>query len=622
MPEITIKQKKFIEKNRYSLSINEMAKSLSLSPEQIDQYLHPAQNPPNQTPSSDYQPPVATTTATTPIDTGIHFHLPNVNFKVSDEPRIKQRYILIILIVTVILVYGNGLFGGFVSDDISAIVTNPKVGDLAATLTHPTIGGILTTLAFKLGGYNPIFYHLNNLIFHLGSVILIYFIFKLLTKKTFLPGLIALIFAIHPITTESVVWISGLPYVSYTFFGLLTLLIIITIQQKILPLPFLATAVFTFGLSFLSSEKSVAFVLIILIYLALFWSRRAAGILLAATMSMTVLFAKPLWSIFYQRILDANPSFAGGITFYNPLVQIPVAIYTYIKLFLFPINLTYYHETLNYNPVLLLYYYLLLSGLLLLGIVLYKKRQFVVLLGLVIFLLGFSPTLLPIRIAWIVAERYAYLPAIGFSVGLSYILLFIWNRNRWGFIVATAALVLMYSGLTIKRTFDWRSEETLWPATAAVSPDSTHARYNMGEIYRKKGDLKKAKEEFEAAIYYQPNNLEATNALATLNLQMGESTEAAKLFDKAKAMNPQSVDYIVSTAIAAIQQKKYDEALKLLEEAKELDPKSTIVYNALGGMYFELGDKKKAIEMLEKALEIDPGQGDIIKNLQYLKSLE
>ena len=138
----------------------------------------------------------------------------------------------------------------------------------------------------------------------------------------------------------------------------------------------------------------------------------------------------------------------------------------------------------------------------------------------------------------------------------------------------------------------------------------------------KEGLIEAAKEEFEAAIYYQPNNLEATNALATLNLQMGESTEAAKLFDKAKAMNPQSVDYIVSTAIAAIQQKKYDEALKLLEEAKELDPKSTIVYNALGGMYFELGDKKKAIEMLEKALEIDPGQGDIIKNLQYLKSLE
>lgn len=610
MPEITIKQRKFIEKNRYSLSINEMARSLRLEPDTIDQYLRPRpvareRERENTEVKSRLIPAIIRPKKTT----------------ADEEPRIKQRYILLVLAVVTILAYVNSLFGDFISDDVGAILTNPRVGDFLSQWPRPTTAGILNAVAYHLVKFNPVGYHISNLIFHLGTVILVYFVFKLLTKRNFLAGLSALIFALHPIATESVAWISGLPYVAYTFFGLLTLFIVITVKEKILPRMVLAAAPVTFGLAFVSSEKAVAFIPIVLIYIGLFWSKKAAVIGSAVVGAAGLLLAKPLWAIFYQRVLDANPSFAGGITFYNPLAQIPVAISTYTQLFLLPYNLTYYHETFTYNWVSLLLNYLLLLGFLGLGIFFYTTRRRVALFALIIFFLGLAPTLLPIRIAWIVAERYAYLPSVAFAFGAASILLLLRSYSRQAFWIITGLSVITYFGLTIRRNLDWRSEATLWPATVVVSADSTHAHYNMGELYRKKGDLEKARGEYQKAIELQPENLEATNALGTVDLQLGKATEAATLFDKAKSMNPTSVDSLVSLAVAAIQQKKYDEAMKLLTEAQKVNPTSTLVYNTLGGLYFEMGNKKKAIEMLEKALSIDPSQVQVVQNLKYLRSL-
>jgi len=131
----------------------------------------------------------------------------------------------ILLFFLVLIVYANSLNNGFVSDDILAIPKNPVIGSVTSFLSQPYafVQPLLYSFAYKVGALNPAIYRLINIVFHLGTVWTIYLLFSALGKKSdgFYP---AAIFAVHPILIESVGWISGGPYVRYSFFLLAALL--------------------------------------------------------------------------------------------------------------------------------------------------------------------------------------------------------------------------------------------------------------------------------------------------------------------------------------------------------------------------------------------------------------
>jgi len=67
-------------------------------------------------------------------------------------------------------------------------------------------------------GLEPFLYHLINVILHLVCVVLVFWTTKLLTKKPFVIGAVALLFAIHPLRVESVAWITELKDVLFAAF--------------------------------------------------------------------------------------------------------------------------------------------------------------------------------------------------------------------------------------------------------------------------------------------------------------------------------------------------------------------------------------------------------------------
>ena len=108
------------------------------------------------------------------------------------------------------------------------------------------------------------------------------------------------------------------------------------------------------------------------------------------------------------------------------------------------------------------------------------------------FVIGLGITLLPIKIAWIVAERYVYLSLLVYVlVGMVFDALL--SKKRWKLPIICLGVVVVFAlcARTIVRNNDWRDAEHLWVATAISSPGDPHSWNNMGDVYGNRGEYEK-----------------------------------------------------------------------------------------------------------------------------------
>lgn len=533
---------------------------------------------------------------------------------------LREKLVLIGLSLAIFISFLNALPNGFVSDDIGAIVENKNLGNLLFNArAHPT--SFLESVTYNFFGLSAPFFHLNNIIIHLGVTFLVYGILLLITKNRRISGLTALLYAVHPIHTEAVTWISGLPYILYTFFGLVSLLLFIAIDQKKLGYLWLIPSLVFLWLSFYSSEKAIIFPVIIGLYFVLYSSIKRTFLVAIPLAIMTVLFALSLLGRFGSRVTSVNPPETGGTVVFNPIIQTPLALTSYIQLFFWPIPLTLYHETFFVTQVLQ-YAFITFLVLFLFACVFFFYKNKLIFFGLSIFFIGLVPTLLPIQISWIVAERYVYFSSLGLTIILAYVLFIISKKNENLFWVLFLTLMTVYSIRTIIRNSDWYSSDTLWPSTVSVSPFSSLAHNNMGDYYTRYGMPEKAREEFMKAIEIRPKYPEAYHNLANIYLANKDASRAAALYEQALRYNPNLVISLINISAAYIDMKNYEKARGYLEKAQQLDPISPFVYNAWGVYYFDLGQYRQSREVLEKAQSLDPNLAIIQDNLQRLNRLE
>lgn len=139
--------------------------------------------------------------------------------KTERSYNMKKLFACLILLSLCFIVYFNSLEGQFISDDVEAILTNPNVNNINTV----SIQGIVSPLIHQRFGNNPFPYHLASLILHSINTILVFFL--LLTFFNEIPAFVgASIFAVNPIHTEAVSWISGQGYEWLALFVLMTIL--------------------------------------------------------------------------------------------------------------------------------------------------------------------------------------------------------------------------------------------------------------------------------------------------------------------------------------------------------------------------------------------------------------
>lgn len=439
------------------------------------------------------------------------------------------------IVIVGFLVFGNMLFNGFVGDDIDPIVNNPLVHSIynipslfnqgitysESAQDHNYYRPILSliyTLLYSLGGTNTFGYHFIQLIIHIVNTTLLYLLFKSFFKKQ-MSLLLALLFLVHPINTEAVVYISALGENLFLFFGLLTLYI--NKNPKGLYANFLIPILLL--LSLLSKETGVVFLILIPFFNFLYNRKR---LLISVIQILLVLIVYLFLRLGVAHINFNNPDKVALIQVLplnERIINIPKVSFYYIKTFVFPLNLisfqTWIIKSINFNdfyiPLFLdtVFFVVLLSF----GFVIYRNiRDYlkVYIFFLCWFILGLIILSQLFPLDQTVSERWFYFPIIGL-IGIIGIFLnqLITKKivNSRTLVVIAFCTILLFSIRVVVRNTNWESTTTLYTHDIRLNPDSYQLLAGLGSIANSEGNIVQAENYYIHATELFPNYINYIN---------------------------------------------------------------------------------------------------------------
>lgn len=465
---------------------------------------------------------------------------------------------------------------------------------------------------YKRGGLNPEVYHQTNFILHLVNSLLVFFVFfRLLNGRIFPVTLIALFFGLHPMKVESVAWISERKDVLYAFFWLSAWLSYIHYRQsgKVIYLVLTHTL---FAFSLLS--KAMAVTLIPALFLTDFlmsrpwtwrWVKEKSFLLLAALGAGIV-------AIFAQQ----DASAIGAPENYTPFNQFLVScrgIVFYLEKAILPFDLCAFYP---YPPasegiplIFMLSPFMVLILMIGLGLLWQKTGFRPLLFGGLFFLALLFPVLqwLPVGNA-IAADRYFYLASIGFIVPIAAAL------DRWtilnpkvkiGVWVGSAVCLVLLSLQTRKQVPVWDNSISLFSRVAALYPNTPEPYNNMGIEWGRRGNQRKAIENYLKVLQIQPNFGLTYNNLGNAYGMLGQFDSAYFYLQKAIALKPTANAWSnMGNALGMLG--RTEEGRQAFQKAIELDPGFHEPYHNLGASYAMKGDFQSALPLFKKSVELMP----------------
>src|SRR5262249_41694443 len=147
-------------------------------------------------------------------------------------------------------------------------ITNLFINQLSgfdANLFYRPFPFIFYTFIYSFSGINTFYYHLLQLFFHISNTVLILFIVKRFLKLR-IAFILSLIYLIHPINQESVIYISAMPETLFVFFGLIALFFLQKKSTNTIDIVFANIALL---LSLFSKETGVLFIIMAITYVYL-----------------------------------------------------------------------------------------------------------------------------------------------------------------------------------------------------------------------------------------------------------------------------------------------------------------------------------------------------------------
>lgn len=462
------------------------------------------------------------------------------------------------------LVYVNSLTNSFISDDITGILRNPHISEpLRYCWQLPTL---LHSLNYVVAKGNPFIYHLTNIFLHAIATALVFRFLGLFFKRgSSLLG--AILFAVHPIHTEAVTWISGRPYIILAIFILATYFLYRASTEKTFNprLYFICLAVFTYYLVvyfpffFLTP---FLFMLTDITYKR--WKKNwPLWLPFLAIVLVRGLLAKDIVSKQVHYIARIS---GGPVVWVNPILNTAYSLFSNFSLLVWPGRLTLYHDPVRISHTMLGFEVFLLFTLLIALPFIYRrsKRIFV---GIMIFIIMLIPTYMPVMVCCLVAERYLYFPSIILSIFAASCYEKCREKKMVWPVVLLAVIITAYAARTILRNEDWKTPSTFWRATLKASPDSFQVHANMGDTFRKEENFRGALDEFRKAIDVNPNSPVSYSNLGITYAEMGDQERAVAAYKKAIEINPNSAVAHNNLAVAYYYAKEYDLAIRHCDRA-------------------------------------------------------
>src|SRR3989338_1092558 len=251
--------------------------------------------------------------------------------------------------------------------------------------------------------------------------------------------------------------------------------------------------------------------------------------------------------------------------------------------------------------------------------------------GILFLLITLIPVYNAIPISNPLAERYLYLPMVGFAIIIGSPLTCLSVRSTQTGLMAHRSLLIAYCSLliiisiysfaVIKRNKIWADSYSLWVDTVIKMPESFRGHNNLGVVYEKQGRLDEAIKEFRMTLSLKPCYAEAHNNLGNVYEKEGQIDKAIEEYRMALSIKPDYVDAHNNLGIVYKKQGRLDEAIDKFLTVLKLNPDDPITHYNLAWTYNMKELNYKAIEELEFALRLKPDYTQARELLESLKMI-
>lgn len=473
----------------------------------------------------------------------------------------KRTLAILLLVGVVSVVYANSIFNGFAWDDEPLILEKKEYFSDPASVVNIVVtpdqalneGGTpyyrpITTLTYFFDnhawGGKPYWYHLENLLIHGSVVLLLYFLICNAFHSRVLAVFSCLVFAVHPVNAEAVNFISARNNLLCALFMLASLL---TVNRKGFRWVLLFSL--TYLVSLLSKEPAVVmpFFLLSLNVLSKEEKQKPDIMCLGAS-----LLAVILYFFLRYKILGSFTTKMGIDISVNNLKLVCSTLFEYFRLMLFPhdLNAMYTLEYISFHT--------------------YKGIIAAAGLSLVVYFSFRRNTPEPVRVAclWIlwgflpisnivkipsapVAERYLYIPLIGYSLVVGYLVHALYVKKETTGILAIAGLAILLSAVTYDRNSVWKGNVSLFQSMIRSDPDNVRAHFNLGYEYMESGRKDLAFFHWREAIRIDPSFSKAHNNLGNLYALSADYRSAIEHYEKGLSLSPETIIIQYNIARAA-----------------------------------------------------------------------
>ena len=502
------------------------------------------------------------------------------------------------------VVYINALSNDFVFDDDSVVLGDPSITDISNIPKyftgqegfHKVIGRyyrpvVSATYAIdnSLWGLKPFGFHLTNIIIHVINSLLFFKLLLLMfgiesakTQKSRLYAVIfgALIFAVHPIHTEAVTWVSGrTDSLSFTFF-IASFIYYLKYSKGKNPLNFVMVFFF-FVLSLLAKEMAITLPAVILLY-DIAVSKGLSKKLIQEKLLIYVSFvaASVMYLFLRWLILKDIPQRESYFYFYGKetLTAILTMLQTlplYFRLLIVPVELIYhYNGYLPYQSSFASVYIIMAIVFILImisvAVYLFKKLPLVS-YSILFFFITLLPVMNILPTMNFVAERFLYIPSAALSFAAVVLVSKYYSDKLKSALVFTGVVVIAaYSYLTFVRNMDWKDNNTLF--LSAEGKQGTILYVNIGNIYANRKEYDKAEILYRKAIDLKDETLLANTNLGKIFLIKGNFDSAYYYMYKSYTLDTLSPEPMFSLAQLYINNNRIPEAIEWLEKIQRTVP--------------------------------------------------
>jgi protein O-mannosyl-transferase len=510
-------------------------------------------------------------------------------------------------------------------------------------------------LDFELYGLNPSGHHLTNLIFHIANTLLLFGVLFKMTGALWRSGLVAVLFALHPLNVESVAWIAERKNVLSTFFWFLTLWAYASyVKNKTIASYLLVVLFLALGLM----SKPMLVTLPCVLLLLDFWPLKRWGLENTdkKILSRLILEKIPLFILVAGASVTTYIVQKGGgamrstefSSLYFRIANAVVSYLEYLGKMLWPRGLSAFYPHPGHALSIAK---ILVCALLLIGITTWAVRAMRRAPYLAVGWFWYLGTLMPvIGLVQVgeqaMADRYMYIPLIGVFIAIAWGLPeWVKNYNQKLLPIVAGAVIPILMVLTWTQVSHWKNGITLFKHAISVtknpSPSFVIAYNNLGHALASEQQYEEAIVQYRQAIKMNPhyskahNNLghslselklydeaiehyrqaisietdysEAYNNLANALGKKGKLKESVTYYNEAIRFKSDYAEAYFNLGVTLAQQNQIDEAIGQYRQALKINPGLVLAHNNLASMLGQRGDFQEAIKHYRQAITLDPG---------------